>query len=320
MATPFHGNTLNQLSIAKAKIFTEQVDNLTENAPIIKIIPFTQASDQLWDVTSELRLVSSVDRVDLNAPLPSIQIADSMNQTQLNIFGAQQFVPEDTAILEGGPDKYFAKNRKAFERQTGMDMEVSYIYNGFKPFALAMHKAGHGNVQDAGGGNNQNYSILVVRFDNLNMTGLFSPLAFKRDTFLDVKPINNGALYTQPDPNQPFYLVNGYGLRMKAFLGIRMLSHRNIGAIVNIDISAANPLTKMMMNKALLSARYGEAGKTFIFCHPTVKLYLEEIGKIESLQTAYSERAADFRLDTWNGIPIITSYNFADGSETNISL
>lgn len=320
MATPFHGNTLNQLSIAKAKIFTEQVDNLTENAPIIKIIPFTASSDQLWDVTSELRLVSSVDRVDLNAPLPSIQIADSLNQTPLNIFGAQQFVPEDTALLEGGPDKYFAKNRRAFERQTGMDMETSYIYNAFKPFALAMNKAGHGNVQNAGGSANQNYSILVVRFDNLNMTGLFSPLAFKRDTFLDMKPINNGALYPQPDPNSPFYLTNGYGLRMKTFVGVRMLSHRNIGAIVNIDVTTANPLTKMMMNKALLSARAGDAGKTMIFCHPTVKLYLEEIGKVESLTTTYSEKAANFQLDTWNGIPIVTSYNFVDGAETNISL
>lgn len=320
MATPFHGNTLNFLALKKGKMFTEQVDNLTESSPIIRVIPFVQSSDQLWDTTSELRVVSSVNRVDLNAPLPSIQIADAMQQTQLNIFGAQQFVPEDKAILAGGADKYFAENRPAFERQTGMDMEVSYIYNAFKPFALHSHKQGHGNVQDAGGSANQNYSILVVRFDSLNMTGLFSPLAFQRDTFFDMKSINNGALYPQPDPNQPFYLVNGYGLRMKTFVGVRMLSHRNIGAIVNIDINTANPFTIMMMNKALLSARAGEMGSTFIFCHPKVKLYLDAIGKTERMRTTFTDRAANFELDTWNGVPIVTSYNFVDGAETNISL
>ena len=320
MATPFHGSTINQLSIKKAKIFVDQVDNLTENAPIVKLMPFTQSSDQLWDVNSELKLVSSVNRVDLNAPLPEIQIADALRQTQLNIFGAQMFVPEDTALLEDGPDKYFAKNRKAFERQTGMDVEKNYLYQAFLPFALSMNQQSAGTVQNAGGSANHNYSLLVLRFDDVNMTGLFSPLAFKRDTFLDMKALNNGALYTNPDQNSKFYNVNGYGLRMKTFLGVRMLSERNIAAIVNIDVTTAAPLTKMMVNKALLSARSGEAGKTVILCHPTVKLFLEDIGKIQTIQTSYSERAADFTLETWNGVPIITSYNFMDGTETNISV
>ena len=320
MATPFHGNTLNQLSIAKAKTFVDQVDNLTENAPIVKAIPFTASSDQLWDVTSELKLVSSVGRVDLNAPLPGIQIADALQQTQLNIFGAQSFVPEDTATLEGGAAKYFAKNRKAFERQTGMDMEKSYLYNAFLPYALAMNKAGHNNVQNAGGAANINYSLLVVRFDELNMTGLFSPLAFKRDTFLEMKAINGGQLYTNPDPNDKYYLVNGYGMQMKTFVGVRMLSWKNIGAIVNIDLTQPAPFTVMMINKALLAARSGEAGKTMIMCHPAVKLYLEEIGKVQWMQTQYGQNAANFMLETWNGIPLVTSYNFMDGTETNISV
>ena len=320
MATPFHGNSLNQLSIGKAKTFVDQVDNVTENAPIVKMMPFTASSDQLWDVNSELKLVSSVNRVDMNAPLPEIQVADALRQTQLNIFGASSFVPEDSATLEGGPDKYFAKNRKAFERQTGMDVEKNYLYQAFLPFALAMNKAGYNTVQNAGGSANANYSILVVRFDDVNFTGLFSPLMFKRDTFLDMKAINNGALYANSDPDSKYHKVLGYGMRMKTYMGVRMLSHRNIGAIVNIDVTTATPLTKMMMNKALLSARSGEAGKTIIMCHPTAKLYLEDIGKIQSIQTSYSERAADFTLETWNGIPIIPSYNFMDGTETNISL
>jgi len=74
----------------------------------------------------------------------------------------------------------------------------------------------------------------------------------------------------------------------------------------------------MMMNKALLSARSGEAGRTFIFCHPMVKLYLDQIGKTEFMNTSYGDSRADFQLETWNGVPIVTSYNFVEGAETNI--
>ena len=318
---PF-GNTLNQLSIGKAKTFVNQVDNITENAPVVKAMPFVAASDQLWDVSSEVQMVGSgMNSVDLNAPLQEIQLADALKQTQLNIFGAKMFVPEDTAKLEGGPDKYFGKNRQSFERQTGMDVERNYIYNAFLPFALAQYAAGHTDcVQNAGGSGNTNYSLVVVRFDNTNMTGLYSPLCFKRDTFLDMSPINGGNLYENGDSSSKYYKVLGYGLRMKTYMGVRMLSYRNISAIVNIKLSAATPLTKAMVEKALLGARVGEAGKAMILCHPKVKLCLADIGKVQYMQSSYPEKGVDFRIDTWDGVPIVTSYNFVDGAETDISL
>jgi len=320
MATPFHGNTLNQLSIGKAAKFVEQIDNITENAPIIKIMPFTQSTDQLWDVSSEIRLISSVNQVDLNAPLPEIQMADALKQTQLNIFGAMSFVPEDTATLEGGASNYFARNRPTFEKQTGMDMEQSYIYNAFLPFALNSHFNHEESVYDAGGSNDQNFSIICCRFDSTNLSGLYSPLAFKRTTFLDIAAINGGNMYVNPDVNSKFYNVLGYGMRMKTYVGVRMLSPRNIAAIVNIDLNEPTPFTVKTVNEMLLSARVGESGSSFIMCHPRVKLYLDEIGKTERLMTNFVDQKANFEITSWNGVPIVTSYNFVDGAEANIAL
>lgn len=314
------GSTLNQLSISKARTFVEQVDNVTEEAPIVKAMPFKQSTDQLWDVSTELKLVSGAKRVDLNAPLPSIQMADGTKQTNLNIFGATMFVPEVTALLHGGAAKYFATNRKSFERQTGSDMEKSYIYDAFLPFALANNKITPGIVQNAGGAANKNYSLLVVRFDDVNLSGLYSPLAFKKDTFLDMQAINGGNLYANPDSTSDYYNALGYGIRMLTFVGVRMLSPRNVSGIVNIDADAATPLTKKMIQTALLKARIGTAGKAMIICHPTVKLLLEDIGKIQQIETSYSDKNANFRLETWDGVPIVASYNFMDATETNISL
>lgn len=315
-------NTLSQLSIGKAKTFVNQVDNITENSPIIKAIPFVESSDQLWDVSSEIKMIGSgMQNVDLNSPLSEVQVADALKQTQLNIFGAKMFVPEDTAKLSGGPDKYFGKNRTAFERQTGQDVERSYIYNAFLPFALSQYAAGKTDcVQNAGGTGNTNYSLMVLRFDETNMAGLYSPLCFKRDTFLDMQALNGGNLYENPDKDSKYYKVPGYGMRMKTYLGVRMLSHRNIGAIVNINLGAATPLTKMMVEKALLSARVGEAGKAMIICHPKVAIYLNDIAKTQYIQSSYSDKDVDFGIDRWGKVPIITSYNFMDGAEAAISL
>lgn len=315
-------NTLSQLSIGKAKTFVNQVDNITENSPIVKAMPFVASSDQLWDVSSEIRMIGSgMQNVDLNSPLAEVQIADAMKQTQLNIFGAKMFVPHDTANLAGGPDKFFAKNRLAFERQTGQDVERSYIYNAFLPFALSQYAAGKTDcVQNAGGTGNTNYSLMVIRFDDTNMAALYSPLCFKRDTFLDMQSLNGGNVYENPDQNSKYYKVPGYGMFMKTYLGVRMLSHRNIGAIVNINLGAATPLTKMMVEKAMLSARVGEGGKTMIVCHPKVALYLNDIAKIQYIQSSYSDKDVDFGIDRWGRVPIVTSYNFMDGAEAAITL
>lgn len=316
------GNTLNQLSIGKAKTFVNQVDNITENAPIVKAMPFVESSDQLWDVSSEITMLGSgMNNVDLNSPLTEIQISDGLKQTSLNIFGAKMFVPEDTAKLEGGADKYFGKNRPAFERQTGMDVERNYIYNAFLPFILSQYEQGHTDqVVNAGGSQNKNNSLLVLRFDNTNFAGLYSPLCFNRATFLDMKAINNGALYENSDPTSKYYKVLGYGLRMKTYMGVRMLSYKNAAAIVNIDLSTSTPLTVDMVEQALLAARVGEAGKTMIVCHPKVKLALAKIGKREFLDAGYSEKGVDMRIDTWNGVPIMTTYNMMDASESNVVL
>ena len=317
-----NSSTLAQLAVGRARTFTEQVDNITENAPIVRTIPFVASSDQLWDVASELVMAGSpVQRVDLNAPLPEIGMAEAMTQTQLNIFGAKMFVPEDRAKLEGGPDRYFAKNRRALERQTGMDIERAYIYNAWLPFAKAQYAAGHRDcMQDAGGEGANNHSLLVLRFDETNMAGLYSPLCFNRNTFLDMTPINGGQLYENTDSDSRFYRVLGYGLRMKTWLGMRMLSHRNVGAVVNIDLKAETPLTPEMVENAMLAARVGEAGRSMLVCHPRVRLALAAIGKTRYMQAAYGERNVDMRVDTWDGVPIVTSYNFLDGGETRVNL
>jgi hypothetical protein len=320
MAIPVFGNTLNHLGIKKSRAYVQQIDNITENAPIVKKIPFRQATDQLWDVSSALTgIKGAMTPLDINSPLPELEITEGLRRSELSAFGAELFVPEDTALLEGGPDKYFGNHRQAFERQTGMDVEMQYIYNCFLPFALEGKRQGHDTMFDAGGTGNINYSLLVCRFDE-TFCGLFSPLAFRSDTFLMMKAINGGNLYHQWKDGNRYKGVLGYGMEMKTFMGVRMLSFRNISTIVNIDRTEATPFTASMVDEALLAARVGEAGTTVIMCHPKIKLWLQEIGKVQRLETTFGDKAVNHEIESWNGVPVVTSYNFMDGSEAKITV
>jgi hypothetical protein len=133
-------------------------------------------------------------------------------------------------------------------------------------------------------------------------------------------PLASGSLYKMSDPSSRWFNVNGYGLQMKTYVGVRMLSHRNIAAIVNIDITRDAPLTVDMVEEALLQARSGESGRTYILTHPRIRNLMAKIGKTEFMNAAYGDKDLDFRLDRWSGIPVVTSYNFMSGTEANVTV
>ena len=71
------------------------------------------------------------------------------------------------------------------------------------------------------------------------------------------------------------------------------------------------------MDKLLIDARAGQ--NTFIFCHPAVKAYLGTTCKLEHM-TLVSGNGFSTQIDAWNGVPIITSFNFDNGTEIAVSL
>ena len=86
--------------------------------------------------------------------------------------------------------------------------------------------------------------------------------------------------------------------------------------IVNDKESARTFPTEIMMDDLLVNAKAGQ--NTFIFCHPKVKSYLGSTCKLERL--AIQNNGFSTVIDSWNGVPIITSFNFDNGSEENVTI
>ena len=269
------------------------------------------SSHGLWNIYESMKDVTGGDLVDLDAPLPKVSAESELKQTDLSIIGGEMEVGEDTARKLGGPVSYFAKKATPVLRKTGMSAERSLLYDNFRAFAIR-----NGNIQSAGGTGTKNYSILCVHYVPGEITGVYDPAGFGNGKTFDLTPIAGGELYKNAEGR----LV--YGMRLKTYFGVQLANPDYVSAIVNCDIdsdstSARTFPTMRQMDKLLIDARAGQ--NTFIFCHPAVKAYLGTTCKLEHM-TLVSGNGFSTQIDAWNGVPIITSFNFDNGTENAVSL
>ena len=303
--------SLYEIALGPDKSQRAVVDAITCEAPILRDLPMEPSSHGLWNIYESMKDITGGDLVDLDAPLPKVSAESELKQTDLSIIGGEMEVGEDTARKLGGPVSYFAKKATPVRRKTGMSAERSLLYDNFRAFAIR-----NGNIQSAGGTGTRNYSILCVHYVPGEITGVYDPAGFGNGKTFDLTPIAGGELYKNAEGR----LV--YGMRLKTYFGVQLANPDYVSAIVNCDIdsdtsSARTFPTMRQMDKLLIDARAGQ--NTFIFCHPAVKAYLGTTCKLEHM-TLVSGNGFSTQIDAWNGVPIITSFNFDNGTETAVSL
>ena len=286
------------------------VDAITCEATILRDLPMEESSHGLWNIYESMNGVTGGDIVELDAKLPTVGVDSELKQTDLSIIGGEMEVGEDTARKLGGPAAYFARKATPVLRKTGMSAEHRVLYNGFREFALQ-----NNNVISAGGSAGTNYSILCVHYVPGEITGVYDAEGFGDGKTFDLSPIAGGNLYKNADGK----LV--YGMRLKTYFGLQLANADYVSAIVNCDIandkeSARTFPTAMMIDDLLVNAKAGQ--NTFIFCHPKVKSYLGNAYKLDRLSV--QGNGFSTVIDAWNGVPIITSFNFDNGTEENIDL
>lgn len=303
------GKTLKELSEKFAKKQPTQVDHLTEDAPVLGVIPFEQASHGLWNMYEEVDEITGAGWVEMNAPLPALDVAGNLRKVDLSILGGEIECPEDTANLFGGKEEYFARKLPKVIRKSGMSAEARILYDNFRAYSLKNKTA-----LDAGSTTNDNYSILAVRFVSGETCGLYSPECFAQGSLLNTLPINGGNLYKATTGKYQGVLV--HGVRLKSYLGLQIGNKNSVAAIVNINKSKVP--TESMIDDSLAAIR-ATPGTTYLFMHEKTRNLLFRY-KASALQIVSGGKDLDRQITHWNGVEIITSYNFQDGTEKAVSL
>lgn len=312
-------NTFREVAIEYATKQRPLVDYLLKSAPILEGMPIDPTSGGMYHTYEELVDVTGNGLVDLDGELPTINATTALKQTQLSVFGGMMEVGEDKARMMGGAANYFNGKMQPILKKTGQAIEESMIYNNFRAGAIAASTtAGLHNAADhkisAGGGANINYSILAVKWEPGQVTGLYDPAGFGNGRVFDMQPVNGGNLYLTKESNQT---ALGYGMRLKSYFGVLTANPQNLGTIVNIDIANSDTPTADQMDDLLLAVEATPAD-TVLYMHPKVLNFLNSF-KAASLQTFVETGNIRRTFSLWNDIPIVTSYNFKQATEANVA-
>lgn len=308
-------NFFRDVAIAMAKKQAVIIDDVTEDAPILAMLPMQEASHGLRNVYEQLKDVDGAQLVNLDDELPSINADGTLEYQDLGVLGGIIRVGEDKAKRFGGVGNYFATKMPSILRETGANTETSFIYNNILPYANANSKE-----QLAGGSTaDSQYSICCVKWVAGETTGLYDADGFGTGKAFDITPVNGGNIYEYTDSDSKDKLV--YGQRIKAYIALQLANPRNVSSIRNVELTAdattdtgykALP-TEAMMRKMIRDARATSAN-SFIYCHPAVKDALGAY-KGSALEMTTLDNDRNTKVEAWDGIPIISSYNFKDGTE-----
>lgn len=312
-------NTFREVAIEHSAKQPKMVDQFLEDSPILELIPFEETSHGLYNVYEELVDVQGAGLVDMDEALPVVDVTTKLDQVSLSVIGGKMYVGEDKARQFGGAGSYFAKKQGSVLRKTGMDLERAILYNNLRAKAIT---SGGEHLLDAEGSANTNYSILAVKWVPGETTGLYDPQGFGRGMLMDVQPLNGGNLseFTTTTTDGRSVTINGYGIRMKSYVGMQLANSRYVSSIVNIDLDSATQKlpTEAQLDDLIDSVRGQIGGNTMLYMHPKVKTALFGY-KGDSLELRVSDEIVR-TVTTWNGIPIVTSYNFDKGTEANVTM
>lgn len=287
------------------------VDNLTEEAPVLAMVPMRPSTHPFQNVFEKIVSIDAAEIVDLDDELPDVNVTSQLEKENLSTIAGTMFVGYDKAREMGGAENYFMGKLPMILRQTGANTENSIIYNKMRQFAID-----NGNVIDKLGAANTNYSIIAVKWAQPDITGLFNPNGPGDGKILEMIPLNGGNPYKQTFTygDGSTKTITGFGMDIKTHFGLQLANDRYVGAIVNID-TAAVP-TENDINLLLESVRANPAN-TFLYMHPTMKTKLQ-VYKDNHLQMGPFDADHNTLFMQWDGINIITSYNMLQGTEANV--
>lgn len=291
--------SLHELALNYAKKQPGMIDDVTEEAPILGVCKWKESTHDFWNVAEKITDIQGPGWVKVDSPLPEIQFSSDLERTELYTTGGKLEVPTQHALMMGGKDRYFADKQGAILRKAGGDLERLFVQDKWLPEALNC-----GNVYDAGG-TGDGWFILSVRFDENSNVGLYNAKQFTSGTFFKIDIPYGGNEHVLHGKGHEG--VFGYTILYRSILGWQMLSAAKTCAVIaNIDETHA-PKIEYIDN--MLADVRANPKNTYLFCSPRAKIYGLNKYKRDNVQMMNADRDAHTYLESWCGIPIITSYN-----------
>jgi hypothetical protein len=307
--------TLKEIVIKEALKQPEQVDNLTEESPILSMLDFRKATHTLSNQFEKLYSVTGGSFVDLDAPLGIVKKETKLATTHLIKMGGRIVVGKDKALQYGSALAYFNDQQGPILAKTGMAVEYEILYNNLRQVAIDNDR-----VIDAGGTGSGLYSIIAVRLKAGENNGLYPADGFPSGYLLKPTVLNGGNLHNVGPNNYPGSEYEdgtmGYAMDLEAYFGWQIANEETVYVIANIK-EGKIPSAKDMDT---ILRKIKRSDNTYLLMHPECRALLQDKYRDYILPAEVSVNNVNRSLKAWDSTPIMESYNFLDGTETAVTV
>lgn len=284
------------------------IDTITKDAPIMAFMPMEAANGRFVDTFEVLKSVDGIEQTDLDAPIPEIDLATDIEQLSLNAFSGRIVAGIDKLNLLGVDMAQYASDRlPKHYRRTMEQMEKTWIYNFARAYAIANYAEDNTRVIDFGSANNTNYSIIAVRWETGETTGLFDAQGFGNGKIFEEIFESGGNAYRDANDRTVQSMV------VKNYVGFKFANPLHVAAIVNIDVAA-------VPTEDQLGQLIDDTNADALYMHPTLARKISNTYGVDRIQYDAGDTNLGQSFLTYDGIPMITSRQFERGTESNVTL
>ncbi len=308
-------NFFQELGVKSTTTQAVMIDYITEEAPILAMLPMMESSDATSNKYEVLEDADGATLNDFNSELPILNAATSIRQIDLQVLGGNVECTFDAERQWGSKETYLQTKLPHILGVTGEKLEKTILYDSFRKTCIDYNgkpKFDSKRLIDAGGTGSTNYSIIAVKYKPGVVTGLYNPAdGGGFDMGVNWKWGGGfGALSNGKD---------GYVARLSSYVGMQIANPKFVCSIVNNDILGTKVASKEQLCNAITNVR-GKANDTFLYMHPAMRDYICANYKDSVMQVPVQTKDLNYLVDYFNGIRIITSHNFQDGDEAHITV
>jgi hypothetical protein len=298
--------TLKELGV-QFRSKNNMVDNITNDAPILSAVKWSESSDVFSNKVKTLQSVTPASFVDRNEGLTEVKITTSLKSYDLQKMGAKMTISHDDALAyNGGKDAYFADSEPKILRETGKNVEKEIVNDIWKKYCLATT----GKALKTAAASGQGYTLYAVRFVDNETCGLYQKgLPFNRTSLLERILLNGGNLTLNNDG------LEVYGCILKGYFSFQIANEHSIACICNIQ---DGKLPSMAQIEDLLAEVHADNSNTILVCSPKCLSLLGGL-KTASLRTSVNDQSMVPGFRDWDGVPFVTSWNLTKEDFVTIS-
>lgn len=307
-------NNMYEVAVALAPKQQKLIDSLTEEAVIIKEMPFQAATHGIKNVFERVKDVKGPTIVDLDSPLPLVTALTELGETPLFKIGGTLEMGKDKVEAMKGKEEYLRRKLPAILRMAGSSLDKAMYYDVFIKKAIEFKKAVSATASVSNAEEKKYFSLAAVHWADGENCGLFNDNrqnGTQEGAFFAQDPLWGGNLGKLSSGE------TGWAVDITAMLGIQIENPKYIKAIVNITEENFPTYEELV---GLSNAIRGNAANSRIYASPIL---------IDMIASKYSRVSRDnsysslITLDTdgnvrIKGIPMVGSFNILDGTEPGI--